>query len=260
MKKIVWNQNIIYGATTLKDAQKPDQNNMALHVCNDPKGVMKNRFELEKETLPLDHWALPWQKHTANYYRVTKNDLTKGAYDKESSIMDVDALYTTEPEILIGVFTADCLGILLIDESTPCLCVIHSGWKGSVQMITRKTVCHLIQEGLLHPENTKAFFSPSLQVSSLEIGMEVVEQIQDLPMDTAPFLHPLSKEKALFDNQGLNAKMLMDLGIPKENIHLSDMDTLTDAQNCFSYRRNNRTREFPKCGEHFTFGYIKRPS
>ena len=244
----------------MKDPSRPDQNNMALHVCNDPQGVLENRHQLEKETIPLNRWALAWQKHTDQFYRVTRKDIGKGAYDKDTSILNVDALYTTEPEILIGVFTADCLGILVFDSTTPCVCTIHSGWKGTVQKITYKTIAHLIQKQLLHPQTTQVFFGPSLQFDSLEIGQDVITQIQAMDMNTTPFLKPISEQKALFDNQGLNIQMLRDLGIPSENIHPSSYDTLKDIQDTFSYRMNNRLKEFPKCGEHFIYGYIDKKS
>lgn len=60
--------------------------------------------------------------------------------------MNVDAVYTTEPNILIGVFTADCLGILVVDETTPCICAIHSGWKGTTLEITKKCLSELIEK------------------------------------------------------------------------------------------------------------------
>ena len=226
----------------MKDRTKPDQNNMALHVCNDPQGVLENRRQLEKETLPLDRWALAWQKHTDQFYHVTHKDIGKGAFDKHTSILNVDALYTTEPEILIGVFTADCLGILVYDPTTPCVCTIHSGWKGTVQKITDKTVSHLIQKQLLHPQTTQVYFGPSLQFDSLEIGQDVIEQIQTIDMDTAPFLKQISDDKALFDNQGLNIQMLKDLKIPLENIHPIYYDTLKDTHDTFSYRIYNRLK------------------
>lgn len=81
-----------------------------------------------------------------------------------------------------------------------------------------------------------------------------------MDMNTAPFLKPISEQKALFDNQGLNIQMLRDLGIPSENIHPSSYDTLKDIQDTFSYRMNNRLKEFPKCGEHFIYGYINKKS
>ena len=76
------NNEHIYGATTLKDIALPEKNNTALHVCIDSEAVMINRKRLAKElNMPLDNWALPWQKHTNNMARVTSNDKGKGAYD-----------------------------------------------------------------------------------------------------------------------------------------------------------------------------------
>ena len=159
---------------------------------------------------------------------------------------------------LLCQMTADCLGILVYDPTTPCVCTIHSGWKGTVQKITDKTVSHLIQKQLLYPQTTQVYFGPSLQFDSLEIGQDVIAQIQAIDMDTAPFLKRISDDKALFDNQGLNIQMLKDLKIPMENIHPSSYDTLKDTQDTFSYRMNNRLKEFPKCGEHFIYGYIQK--
>lgn len=250
MNKIVHiNTKKVFGATTLKDDTSPEFNNLALHVCINPREVMKNRYELESETIPLGQWALPWQKHTANLYRVTKDDQGKGALERESSIMEVDAVYTTEPNTLIGVFTADCVGILLVDETTPCMATIHSGWKGTVQAITDKCVKELFDQNLMRPNTTKAYFSPSILWDSLEVGMEVVEQIKQLPFDVEPFIRYTSYGKAYIDNQGINIQMLKNNGI--KNIYPSTLDTKKELLKCFSYRNIKKT------GEHFTFGYIK---
>lgn len=252
MNKIIHINNKIYGATTMKDLNKPEANNMALHVCVDPKKVMKNRHILEKELqISLDHWALPWQKHTNHMYEVTQKDQGKGAYSKDTSIMNVDAVYTTTPNILIGVFTADCLGILVVDETTPCLLAIHSGWKGTTLEITSKCIQELMNKQLLHPETTHIYFSPSIQYDSLEVGMEVVEAMKQIKTNTEPYIQYMPNDKAYIDNQGINIQMCLDLNIPKENIHPSSYDTKKEPTTCFSYRNDKKT------GEHFTFGYIK---
>ena len=245
----------IFAATTLKDPTTPEQNNTALHVCIHPEDVMKNRKELAKQlNLPLENWTLPWQKHTDKFQEVTQDDLGKGAFDKNTSIMDVDAIYTTQANQLIGVFTADCVGILLVDESSPCICAIHSGWKGTTQMITYKTVQHLIQEKKINPEQTHAYFSPSILKNSLEVGMEVIEQIKNidktLHLNTEPFIQYMPNQKAYLDNQGINMELLKLCGI--QHIHPSTLDTKTETKTCFSYRNDKKT------GEHFTFGYIKK--
>ncbi|MDD7282182.1 polyphenol oxidase family protein [Floccifex sp.] len=249
MNKIIHLNTNIYGATTLKDIKAPEQNNMALHVCLNSEDVMKNRKELEKETLPLENWVLPWQKHTANVQRVSICDHGKGAYTKEDSILNVDALYTTEPNTLIGVFTADCVGVLVVDETTPCVCVIHSGWKGTAQGIVDKVVKELISKDLLHPQFTKAYFSPSILFDSLEVGMEVIDLIHNLDFDVEPFIRYMPHQKAYLDNQGLCIQMLKNNGITQ--IVPSTMDTKKEIETCFSYRNNKQT------GEHFTFGFIK---
>ena len=248
----------IFGATTMKDLNAPEQNNMALHVCIQPEEVMKNREHLAKDIhLPLQNWTLPWQKHTDIYQEVGLEDQGKGAFDKNTSIMNVDAIYTTKPNQLIGVFTADCVGILLVDETAPCICAIHSGWKGTTKMITYKTVQHLIKERKINPSTTKAYFSPSILKDSLEVGLEVVEQIQaiekEIPIHTDAFIRYAKNEKAFLDNQGLNVEMLKLCGFREENIFPSTLDTKKEKQICFSYRNDKKT------GEHFTFGYIKKP-
>ena len=193
VKRIEWINTNIYGAVTLKDLHAPEQNNMALHVCIDPDQVMKNRNQLSKELqIPLSSFTLPWQKHTDHLVMITKQDIGAGATDKNTSIMNADAIYTDLPGVLIGVFTADCVGILIVDESKPALCAIHSGWKGTAQAITHKSVSLLIKEKKIDPARAKAFFSPSILKDSLEVGMEVVEQIKAMGkrigLDTTPFI------------------------------------------------------------------------
>lgn len=239
-----------WGATTLKDKKRPEQNNMALHVCIDPQAVMENRKALAEEIqVPLDHWVLPWQKHTANYREVTSKDLGKGAFDKDTSILNVDGLYTTEKDILIGVFTADCVGLILVDETTPCLAVVHSGWKGSTQGIVYHMAKDLIDKGLLHPKTTKAYFSPSILFDSLEVGMEVVELFMANHIDLEGCIRLMPHDKAYIDNQGINIKMLQSLGIT--HIFPSSMDTKKNRTDCFSFRNHKQT------GEHFTYGVLR---
>lgn len=244
-----------FGATTLKNNALPEKNNMALHVCINPEQVMLNRKRMASElNMPLENWALPWQKHTNHSYQVTSKDLGKGAFDKDTSIMNVDAVYTTEANILIGVFTADCLGILVVDETTPCICAIHSGWKGTTLEITKKTIQELIDKHLIHPKTTHVYFSPSIQYDSLEVGMEVVDKMKQISTDTTPFIRYMPNNKAYIDNQGINIEMCKELGIPEKNIHPSPYDTKKETETCFSYRNDKQT------GEHFTFGYIKKPN
>lgn len=214
---------------------------------------MENRRALESVTIPLERWALPWQKHTDHVYRVTARDAGRGSLDKDTSLLNVDAVWTTEPDTLIGVFTADCVGLLVADPGIPLVACIHSGWKGTAQAITARTLQILKEEGGLDPSRAQAWFSPSILPQSLEVGMEVIEAMEplkDLGIEVDNYWRPAG-EKAYLDNQGLNAAMLEAAGLRPEHIHLSDLDTKTE-DSCFSYRN-----EGTKTGEHFTFAWIE---
>jgi hypothetical protein len=253
MKQIIYQNSKIFAATTLKDTAALENNNMALHVCIDPEKVMENRKALACECgIPLENWALSWQKHTDAFYEIKKEDIGAGAYDKNTSIMQVDALYTCEPNVLIGVFTADCVGMILADEENGCIAAIHSGWKGTVSAITYKTAKHLFENKKMDPKTTQVYFSPSILFDSLEVGMEVIDQIRALKcIDPSPYIRIASSEKGFIDNQGLNMAMLEALGVPKENLHPSSLDTKKELTDCFSFRNDKQT------GEHFTYAFLQ---
>lgn len=250
LNKITFNANHIHGCITLRTLDAPEYGNIALHVCQNPEDVMKNRYALEKETLPLDCWCLAHQRHTGNVVRVFKHDAKKGAYKSESAIDQTDGLYTTDPNVLIGVFTADCLGILFYDEKHSVIGAVHSGWKGTVQAIVANFLRALQQDGLLHPESLHVHFSPSLMPSSLEVGPEVVSQMEDMAKREGISLEgcilPGQGDRSYLDHQKINAQFFKKFGIPKENIEFSSLDTKTNPQ-CYSYRRDGKD-----CGEHFS--------
>lgn len=246
----------IRGGITLRNPQAPEAGNLALHVCQNPEDVMKNRETLAKSTLPLENWVLPWQKHTCTIARVGKDDHGKGAKDAQSSILETDGIYTTEPNTLIGVFTADCLGILLADPTLPLVAAVHSGWKGTVQNILYKLLCELAQQKLLRPESLQVWISPSISADSFEIGPEVKEQLllagQDLGLDYTAYIQDTSTDRSYADHPAMNLDVLRKFGIPMKNVHLCAMNTRTNPD-CFSYRRDGR-----QTGEHFTYGWIEQ--
>lgn len=240
---------------TFRSPQAFQQGNLALHISDQPQEVLANRRALAEKTLPLERWVLASQKHTDQVIRVSAEDAGKGALEQSSAPGPADALWTTEPRLLLGVFTADCIGLILTDPSVPSLAVIHSGWRGTAQAIVLRTVQAMKKQGLLHPEQAQAWFSPSLLASSLEVGQEVVQAMEEMAarenLDTTDCVlpHP-DPDKAYIDNQKLCVRMLEKEGFLPENIHESRIDTKTDPD-CFSFRRDGLL------AEHFTFGWIR---
>ena len=157
------NTNTICGGVTLYNESDPEHNDMSYQNSLDPKAILSNRNELSNILgIPVSRWVLSQQEHTDCFHEVRQEDIGKGSLSYTDGIAHNDALYTTQRNVLIGAMTADCLGLLVVDESTPCIAVIHSGWKGTLQKITYKTVKHLLDQNLIHAESTKVFLSPTL--------------------------------------------------------------------------------------------------
>lgn len=246
---IYWKRNQEYIAgTTLRCSNQAEYNNMALHCGGNAADIIENRKQLAKEIgIPLSQCTFANQTHSDHIVKITQADAGKGAFQVEDAIQDCDALYTGESNLLIGVFTADCVPILLFDPIEKIICAIHSGWMGTTKQITTKALQVLTtQEGCL-AENMYAYIGASIAFHSFEVGKEVVEMIQALPFDTAPFITDRKNGKAYIDNKGLNQQMLINSGVPKEHIIIDKNDTFAENESFFSYRRDKQ------CGRHLSF-------
>lgn len=253
MNYIQWmHHNNVIAGTTLRDATRREDNDMALHTGGDHDAIIENREALSKELgIQPNQWVYSQQTHSDHIYKVTAKDAGRGFYTFEDGIPDCDALYTREKNIAIGVFHADCVPILLYDPITELIAAIHSGWQGTVKEITKKTLQLLIEEEHVDPANILAYIGPAISYRSFEVGRDVVDQVRAMSFDTTPYIHYLQNDKALVNNKGLNRQMLMELGVPANNISTNRSDTFMKNESLFSYRRNHN------CGRHLSFIVMK---
>lgn len=246
---ILWKDTRAFSAgTTLRDPMQRACNNMALHCGEDKDDVLANRRMLANMLhVPMERFVFANQTHSDHIYKVGEADIGKGAFTNEDAIVDCDALYTRERNVLIGVFTADCVPILLYDPITHIIAAVHSGWLGTTKAILSKTLDVLIQTEGCRSEHLLAYIGPAIAYQSFEIGMEVVAQIKKLPFDTTPYLRMKNETKAYADNKGLNRQMLLNAGVLSEHITVDQNDTFIDNEVFFSYRRDHQ------CGRHLSF-------
>ena len=229
----------IYAGTSLRDQTKKEENSMALHTGNDGTAIIENREALMKElNHDLKHCVFANQTHSCHIHKVTKEDLGKGAYSIDNAIADCDALYTREKNILIGVFTADCVPILIYDRGQGIIAAIHAGWKGTVQEITKKMLHTLIYEEDSDPKELYAYLGPAIDLFSFEVGEDVIAQVKQMSFPTESFFIAKGNGKYLLDNKRLNMQMMLDAGIPDTHIFMHHADTFENEEDFFSYRKN----------------------
>ncbi|MGX7360829.1 Laccase domain protein SAV1187 [Aerococcus viridans] len=240
-------ENLIAG-TTLKDNQQTLNGNLALHTGEDATQVVENRRTLaDALQVDVDQFVFANQTHSKKAYRVTVGDRGRGSLSTEDAVDDVDALYTYESDVVVGVFTADCVPVIFYDEDTGLIGAIHSGWKGTVQDIVSATFAQIKNENPdIYMGNIKAILGPSIAQKSFEVDKDVADQFKALGYADDFIQWDDKGQKYLVDNQATVAEQLKRVGVLENNITVSDQDTF-EMVDGFSYRLDKTL------GRHFNF-------
>ncbi|GAA0069464.1 peptidoglycan editing factor PgeF [Clostridium sardiniense] len=147
-----------------------------------------------------------------------------------------DGIITNKRNIAIGVFTADCVPVIIVNEVDGVIGAVHSGWKGTFNSITKKALQRMVDLYSVNHKNTKIYIGAHIRKCCYEVSEELKEK----------FIKEKNiKEDILFDGRNLSLKEciikdLIDSGILEENIY--DFDACTyceDKVKLHSYRKSN---------------------
>lgn len=59
---------------------------------------------------------------------------------QESGSLEYDGIITSVPKMTVGIKTADCVPVFLVDPTRRVVGAVHAGWKGTALKITAKAV------------------------------------------------------------------------------------------------------------------------
>lgn len=217
--------------------------------CGDQEAhVVENRKLLaEQLRIPVQNIILPHQVHGAEVRQIGAEYLALPENIRKMLIEGVDALMTDQPNVCIGVSTADCIPVLLYDEAHHAVAAIHAGWRGTVQRIVQKTLA--MMHAAFHTDNKglKAVIGPGISLDAFEVGDEVYEEFVqgNFEMESIAEQRPNQKKEGNVDqplkwhiNLPLcNVQQLQQAGVPLENILQSNICTYNDSEEYFSARR-----------------------
>ncbi len=144
-----------------------------------------------------------------------------------------DALVTDQVGRSIGVRTADCVPLLLLDRRTRAVAAIHAGWRGTAAQIARNTVEKLRQDHGSHPGDLYAAIGPCIRPCCYEVSSEVAELFAAWP-ESVP--RP-TQCKPHLDLAAVNRSQLLDAGVPGAQIFDCELCTYCLADRFFSFRR-----------------------
>ena len=167
------------------------------------------------------------QTHSDLIHVATANDLPWESPDG-------DALITDVPGVFVGVKIADCCGVLLNAFDDGVVAAVHSGWRGTAQQISRKTIDVMRTKFDVDPATIRVGLSPCASGAHYEVGKDVYERLSEY---CTP--HPEVEGKWFYDNHAAIVSELLDAGVRSKHIAVDDTCAMVDTR-FHSHRRDGQ--------------------
>jgi len=146
-----------------------------------------------------------------------------------------DALVTIQPDLALGILTADCAPVLMADPTAGVVAAAHAGWKGAQGGVIGATVRAMTGLGA-EPQRIVAVIGPCIDQRSYEVGPEFPARFTASRPDDADFFAPSRRPgHFLFDLAGLIERLIGECGVT--TLQRSPNDTVAEEDRFFSYRR-----------------------
>lgn len=156
----------------------------------------------------------------------------------------MDGLMTDEPGICLVTSYADCVPLFFYDPVKKVIASSHSGWKGTVGRIGRKTVEMMRDIYHSDPKNIIAAIGPSICKDCYEISEDVAVKFREEFSDAwyQEFMTEKGNGKYQLDLWKVNERILLDAGIEKKNLDITDICTCCNPELLFSHRASKGKR------------------
>jgi YfiH family protein len=199
----------------------------------------------------------PWPLITL---RQVHSDLIHHVDKPHEDSLSGDGLITNTPGLLLGIQTADCLPVILVDKKTRAVGVFHAGWRGTVKRIVEKGVGEMKRHFGTAARNLSAAIGPGVQGCCYKVGEDVREKFQgqfdyanqlfrevkesDPVREKYPLLfltarapgHSELPVNLFLDLVEANRRQLLDAGVPAKNIDASSPCSACHTDVLFSHR------------------------
>jgi len=208
-------------------------------TCISVGDILKNQFGLNSDKV-----FTVKQVHGDNICII--NSSLRGTHPVDGSHhsllpIEADAIITNIKNLPIGVFTADCLPIVLADIRGRVVGIIHAGRVGTSLEITKKTVGKIKENFGISAEEIIAAIGPGIGGCCYEVDEKSINPFKD----RLEYFEKIAIEKYngrwMLNLIGVNKIQLMESGLKSENIFTAEFCTSCHNDKFFSYRREGKT-------------------
>lgn len=214
------------------------QVNLCDYVGDDALRVLDARITLSMQLgVELDDLIMPRQTHSCRVAVIDERFRTLDIDKQEAALEGIDALVTRLQGIVIGVNTADCVPLVLVDGQAGVIAVAHAGWRGTVGRIAKAVVEEMCRQGA-SADRIQAAMGPSICQECFEVGDEVVDAFKKARFNLDDMVvRNAAIGKAHIDLRAANSAVLVAAGVPVGNIVKSQHCSRCEYDRFFSARR-----------------------
>ncbi|HTJ29540.1 MAG TPA: peptidoglycan editing factor PgeF [Acidobacteriaceae bacterium] len=219
--------------------------NLGFTDLDDPEAVRENRRRFVAALTGADQkdensnevpLSLIRQVHSNRSVLVSATD---GCLAQPGTV-EADGLMSDEPGRLIGVLTADCIPVLVVDPEHRAVAAFHAGWRGTVERIVELGLERMREAFGTDPAQALAAIGPGIGPCCYTVGEEVRQRFGER-FSYAEEL--FTKNEAGMRQNGMrldlteaNRRQLMDAGLPAESIAVVGGCTSCQPKRFFSHR------------------------
>jgi hypothetical protein len=202
--------------------------NLADHVGDDPAAVKANR--------EIFFNRIGWPESSFLYCRQVHSNqvvcVDASARRLSPPIAEADAMISTLQGLALGVFTADCASVFILDSETPAIGLVHAGWRGTLARIAEKTIAAMQQQFGTLPANCIVHLGPAIQRCCYTVSPSLAAEFEKA-------FGPHIRTDCRLDLQAANIQQLTQIGVPRRNISATQLCTACRTDLFYSHRAEN---------------------
>jgi YfiH family protein len=209
-----------------------DSLNLAMRWGDVRENVFENRRRLFA-ACGVERAFFVRQVHGADVVRVDAGSAPELPPETEA-----DALVSDVPGVALGVFTADCVPVLVADPATGAVAAVHAGWRGVIAGVVPAALRALAGHYGSRAADVRVALGPAIGACCFEVGAEVEATFQ-ASFPGVALVHTGPAGKPHVNLKRALAAQLAAVGVAADQVDAGDECTKCDAARFFSYRRDN---------------------
>lgn len=211
----------------------------------DREEAVRENFRRISEAIgiPYSNLVFSDQVHNTEIRKVTFEDRGKGI-EEPLDYVGIDGLITNVPCLPLVTFYADCVPLFFVDSARKAIGLSHSGWRGTVGKIGKKTVEAMTKAYGTDPGDIIAGIGPSICRDCYEVSDDVAEAFEKefSEAECREMLEDKNNGKYQLDLWKANEFIMLEAGIKPENISVTDICTCCNHELLFSHRASGGKR------------------